>query len=336
MVHRVQPSWRKRDRAPADTSGLADPSRPWSFEGLREAGFHTSSHGLVEWTAGGETYVKQVLPPSTVDFSYSPEALVAEMDYAGVERSLLHRTPYMGLSNDFIADCVRQYPDRLQGLAHVEEWLVRSEPDAAIEKLDRAINELGLSGLQFLTFHLDLYGRTEEWDGPGFRPFWDAAAAMNVPIFFPLTGHTLDDYLSELRTLRRWMERYPDVTVVVTHGFNWRMFAEGDSLSIPDRVFEAAPVDSPNFNVQLLFAIFLQTRWDYPMPQMRATLHKLVERIGADRLIWGTDIPIVLLHWTYRQSLDYIRDYCDFLGRKEMDLVLGGNMERLMGIGRKG
>jgi predicted TIM-barrel fold metal-dependent hydrolase len=95
-------------------------------------------------------------------------------------------------------------------------------------------------------------------------------------------------------------------------------------------------VDSPNFNVQLLFAIFLQTRWDYPMPQMRATLQKLVERISADRLIWGTDIPIVLLHWTYRQSLDYIRDYCDFLGRKEMDLVLGGNMGRLMGVASEG
>ena len=70
------------------------------------------------------------------------------------------------------------------------------------------------------------------------------------------------------------------------------------------------------------------------MPQMRPVLEKMVERIGADRILWGTDIPIVLLHWTYRQSLDYVRSYCPFLDESEMAAILGGNMERLLGAGR--
>ena len=51
----------------------------------------------------------------------------------------------------------------------------------------------------------------------------------------------------------------------------------------------------------------------------------------ADRILWGTDIPIVLLHWIYRQSLDYVRRYCPFLSKSEMAAILGGNMERLLG-----
>ena len=72
--------------------------------------------------------------------------------------------------------------------------------------------------------------------------------------------------------------------------------------------------------------------WDYPMTQVRETIRECVERIGAGRLMWGTDIPIVMRFWTYRQNLDFIRRYCDFLTPEERDEVLGGTTARLMGV----
>ena len=148
----------------------------------------------------------------------------------------------------------------------------------------------------------------------------------------PLASGDYDGYLNELTKLRLWMERYPDVKVVQTHGFNWRLFADEKKLVVPDEVFEVAPIDSPNYSVQLLFAVFLQSRWEYPMPEIIPTLDQMARRIGPDKLIWGTDVPIVLLYWTYRQSLDFIRNYSDFLGPDETDMVIGGNMARLMGL----
>ena len=328
---RQQPCWRKRDREPADAGGLYDTTKGVSFDSLKEAYFRIGEHGLVEWTVDGEDYVKQALPPWIVDFAYPADSLISEMDYAGVDRALLHRTPYMGLSNDFIADCCRRYPGRIDGLAYVEEWLLSSDMDACIAKLDRAINELGLVGLQFMPFHRPLYGLSAKWDGPEFDPYWKAVQSLGIPVFFTIGGgRDLEEYLEELRSLRRWMERYPEVPVVKTHGFNWRLFSDDEKLVVPDEVYEAAPLDHPMFNIQILFAVFLQSRWDYPMPQMRPTLETMVERIGADRLMWGTDIPIVLLHWTYRQSLDFIRNYCDFIDADDMELILGGNMARFL------
>jgi len=119
------------------------------FDALQEAGFRTGDHGLVEWSVAGERYVKQALPPWTVDFSYPPESLVAEMDYVGIERALIHRTPYMTDSNTWIGACVRRFPDRLDGLAHIPEWRIEGEMDAMIAELYRAINTDGLVGLQF-------------------------------------------------------------------------------------------------------------------------------------------------------------------------------------------
>ena len=340
MARHFRPAWRKRDRALGDNSGLADPNIPWSFDGLRDAQFRPAGHGRFEWTAGEEVYVKQYFPPSVVDMSYPAANLVAEMDYIGVDMALLHRTPYLGIGNDFIADCVRHFPDRLQGLAHVEEWLVQPEPDASIKKLERAIGEQGLSGLQFLPDFMALYGQTDDWDGAGFQPFWDAFASLNSPLFMTPSyqalaapgGGEIEAVVGQLRKIHGWMERYPDNKIVLTHGLTWRMFVDENSLAIPDEVLDAVPSDSPNFHLQLLFPIFLGGMWDYPLLQVRPTMEKLVERIEVDRLLWGTDMPIVMRFWTYGQCLEHMRVCCDFLDADQVDQIVGGNMARLMGL----
>ena len=331
----TRPLWRARDREPVDTSAMADLSKGWTFDSLKEADFRLPGFGRVEWSADGEDYVKQLMPPSVADMSYSAEQLVAEMDYAGVDMAMLHRTVYLGIGNDFIAAAVGRYPGRLQGLAHVEEWLVESDPDASIAKLDRAVNEQGLSGLQFLPMFMRLYGRNDAWDGPGFRPFWDAVAAIGIPVFFTLSPRgepTPESYMEALRALRGWMDDYPDVAVISTHGFNWRMFRDGDAMVLPHGLFESAPAENPNFHMQLVLAVTLGARWEYPMLQFQPALEKLCERIGPEKLIWGSDMPFNMNHYTYHQTLDHLRNYSPNVSDADMDLIVGGNMARIMGV----
>ena len=330
-----QPVWRLRDRAPADATALLDMDDWPSLSALRDAGFRAAGLGRFEWTADGEGYAKQYLPPSIEDMAYPPERLIAEMDYAGVDKALLHRTPYLGVGNDFVADCVARFPDRLLGLAHVEEWRVAPEPEASIAAVETAVRRQGLSGLQFLPPQLNLYGQRGPWDGPELRPFWDGVAALDIPVFFSLKDREsppLESYLTELETLDRWMVRYPDVRVVMTHGLGWRMFMDGDGISFPSEAWK--PFENPNLYLQLLFPIALGAVWDYPMSQVRPAIEECVRRIGADRLMWGTDMPIVTRFWSYRQNIDFIRRYCDFLSSDELDAILGGTTARLLSVGQ--
>ena len=283
----------------------------------------------------GEAHAKQYFPPSVTDMSYSPDKLVAEMDYAGVDKALLHRTPYLGIGNDFVSSCVHQYPKRLKGLAHVEEWLVESNPEAAVRAVEAAVNTQGLSGLQFLPPQMDLYGQTGPWDAAGFQTFWDGVVGLDIPVFFSLKWRQdpkAQSYVNELRTLIRWMDRYPDTDVVLTHGLSWHLFIDGDKLTLPDDVW--APFANPRLHLQLLLPIALGATWDYPMPQVKPAMEECVRRIGARRLMWGTDMPIVMRYWTYRQNIDFIRLYWSFLGTKEMDDILGGTIARLLGNGQ--
>ena len=56
------------------------------------------------------------------------------------------------------------------------------------------------------------------------------------------------------------------------------------------------------------------------------------ERLGPDRLAWGSDMPNMERHCTYRQSLDYLRAYCDSIPPADMDMILGGSAARLFGL----
>ena len=78
-------------------------------------------------------------------------------------------------------------------------------------------------------------------------------------------------------------------------------------MNLPDALFREVPSESPNFYMQLVLSVTLGARWPYPMPQFEPAMEKLVERIGADKLMWGSDHPFEMLHYTYRQCLDQIR-----------------------------
>jgi len=342
MAVNFEPAWRARDGAPADSYGMYDPTIGTGRAALLECDFRPAGYGRYEWTVDGEDFVRQVMPPTNIINRYTAEQLVAEMDHADVDWGMVHRSTYLGIGNEWVADCVRRFPDRLHGLAHVEEWLIQSQPDAAIAKIETAIKDLGLHGIQWLAGSVRSYGQTEAGDSEGFLPFWDAVAGLGIPVFFTTspgsdasktTGSMLENYVEDMNTLRRWMERYPDVKVVVTHGLPFREFMEEDRVEMPQAVMDAIPADNPNYNVQILFVNALGGDYDYPAPQTKPVLEQMARQIGADRLMWGTDIPQNLRHYTYRQSHEAISRYCeDILSKTEIDQVLGGNMARLMGL----
>jgi hypothetical protein len=71
---------------------------------------------------------------------------------------------------------------------------------------------------------------------------------------------------------------------------------------------------------------------DFPTLPTSSDLHwrcSATSQLGAENLVWGSDMPNVERFCTYKQSLDYVRHHCDFLSARELDLVLGGNLKRV-------
>jgi predicted TIM-barrel fold metal-dependent hydrolase len=83
--------------------------------------------------------------------------------------------------------------------------------------------------------------------------------------------------------------------------------------------------------VEVLYPIHWARTHDYPFPELRPALEILYRRVGADRLVWGSDMPNVERNCTYRQSLSYLRFIADgLIPPSELDRILGANILSLL------
>lgn len=332
-----QPAYRIRDRAPASSQTLTTGGR-WDHESLTNVDFRIDGPaGRVVWTHEGEEYTKHYYPPNLRNCEFTPDSLISEMDYAGIDVALLHTNAMLGRSNLYQADCVKRFPGRLYSMAAVDEWHIKNDVNTVIEELTTAITDLNLHAIKFNSSGYMV--TSEPWDDGFYRPFWEVATSLNVPIFFSLStgpsgstwansSETQEGYLNEQSILIRWMERYPNSICSITHGFPYRSFLIDDKIVLPDRIW--APFENPNLSIEVCFPVRIGDLFDFPYKETIPTLHEMVTRVGADHLLFGTDMPFQNRHCTYQQSRDYLEKYCSFLSQDDLSLIMGGTAARIL------
>jgi len=336
-----QPAWRLRDRTPASSQGLGS-FTPADWSSLPDVNFRIDREcGRVVWTIDGEEFTKQFYPPNLRNLEFTAHSLIAEMDYAGVDVALLHTNAMLGRGSAFLAECVRLYPSRLRSMAPVDEWRILSEMDAVIDEVITAIETHGLHAIKFNTGPAYSVS-SQPWDDGDYRPFWEAATTLGVPIFFTLGAgpgsaaaassgpHLRQGYLDEQRVVQSWMERYPDAVCSLTHGFPWRVFLDGDRLNLPEEIW--APFANPRLSLEVCFPVRIGDLFAFPYHEVQPALKSLAERIGCDRLLWGTDMPFQNRFCTYRQSRDWLEDACEFLSAEDSTLIMGGTAARILDL----
>jgi predicted TIM-barrel fold metal-dependent hydrolase len=333
-----QPAFRVRDRAPGDSRRLLDPTPedPLRVSPARNFRVDRVTNRFV-WTVDGEDYTKQQLPPNVLEFSAG--ALVAEMDHADVDLALLHTDATLSKDVDFLGACVRAFPDRLRAMAPVDEALIPTQPDAAIRQAFAAIETHRLHALKIIPEYAYRAAGSRSFAEPAWRPFWEAVTRLNVPLFFtlgasPAATDPREGFIQELAVLRRWMDRYPHVTVSITHGYPWREFIKGRRFILPPGMW--APFADSTLCMEVGFPFRIGDLFEYPYRECRPALEGMIRHIGPSRLLWGTDMPFQNRFCTYRQSRHYLERHCtDLLSPTDLAQVLGGTAARLLGLRRR-
>ena len=335
-----QPVWNVSDRKKADNSTLIDQKTG----DLREVEW-TRVNGGIAWKIDGQTFTKQYVPPMLHNLECPPEVLIREMDYAEVDVGLLHTYPMMGTPeflNNYLNEAVQKFPKRLYRLISIREGDLTKDVDEVIKMIDVEQRRGGVAGLQFIPgfYYQSLDDSSSgNWNSDSLRPFWNAIYEMNLPVYFTLVGGRgskiyerswMDSYLAEQRVLLGWLNQYPGLNVVVTHGLPWTAYLENGQINFPEEIWDI--FKSPNCHLQILIPIQMGARWEYPWKESEPIIKKAVERIGANRIIWGTDMPMVARFCTYKQALDQFRVHCDFLSDSERMDIIGGTAAKVMGI----
>lgn len=330
-----QPAFRVRDRQPGDSRLLINPTPSDALQIAPDRNFRVDRvcNRLV-WTIDTEDYTKQQLPPNVIEFSAG--ALIGEMDHADVDWALLHVDATLSKDLSALVSYVRAFPNRLRAMAPVDEWLIPGNPEMAIMQAQEAILAHGLHALKITPEYAYRMTNSCSFNEPSWSPFWDAVVALGVPLFFtlgerPNSTNPRQGFIEELHELRRWQERYPAVTVSVTHGFNWRNFLDGNEFALPPEMWE--PFADSHICLEVGFPFRIGDLFDYPYAECRPVIEAMVRHIGPDRLLWGTDMPFQNRFCTYRQSRHYIEKYCqNFISTEDLAKIMGGTAARILGL----
>jgi aminocarboxymuconate-semialdehyde decarboxylase len=258
--------------------------------------------GGVEWLVHPQGY-GYPLSPEFFDI----DAKLAEMDRLGIASAVLSLTPtlffyWLGAdeagdfcrrANDSLAALVAQ-SDRLHGVAAVP----LQQPEAAAAELRRAVGDLGLRGAEI--------GTTVEQtplDDPRFDPFFTAAAELDVPVILHpyyvgtrpalvdfymtnLTGNPLETCIAASRLiLSGCLDRHPTLKVVLVHAGGFMPYQigrldHGFRVRSETSVAIASPPSS-----------YLRRFWYDTITHAGTPLKFLVDLVGIDRVVLGTDLP---------------------------------------------
>ena len=265
------------------------------------------------------------------------------MDLAGVDMQVLSvssQLPYFAneneavdaarLGNDIYARVVREHPKRFAAFACTPLPHIA----ASIDEMRRALDDLGMAGVTAGTMVLGKSIADSAFDG-----FFAELNRRKAVLFIHPTGGSVGSQLIESTNLTwpigapledtvcmlQFMQanipiRFPDIKIILPHLGGFAPFLTARLDQSKERFLPGSSV---------LPSIQAKYFWYDSVNGNPWALRCTQEAVGSDRLLLGTDYPF----WrddAFKLCVDYIGEAGLWAG--DVDRILGGNAERLLGL----
>lgn len=242
---------------------------------------------------------------------FTAEMLLSLMAANGVARTVIVQVIHYRWDNRYLADVLRQYPDKFQGICRVNP-----EDPAAPENLARLTTDEGFRGVRL--------SPSDKADGDWIRgslmkPLWRQAADLKVPMTILAAPSRMPDLIP-------WIEQNPELTVVIDH-------MADSPLNHPDELNKLlALARYPQVYVKISHMWSLSQQ-SYPYPDAAQQVKQVFDAFGAQRLMWGTDWPICLNKLSYAQAVALYRDHLAWLTPKDREQILYKTVQQIWPFG---
>ncbi|MBL0123735.1 MAG: amidohydrolase [Betaproteobacteria bacterium] len=208
----------------------------------------------------------------------SLEEMIARMDAAGIERSLLiaakvgvkHHPACYQVPYSMVADALQKYPKRFSGLAGIDP----TEGMAGVRELERAVREYGFIGAHSYPHWFELAP-----DHARYYPFYAKCVELNIPIQLQVGQSMVYDASYPRRSVGRPICLdsvacdFPDLTLIGIHvGIPW--------------ADEMIAMSWKHANVYIGCDAHRPTYW----PE---SFVKYINSFGQDKVLFGTDFPVL-------------------------------------------
>lgn len=309
------------------------------FDAVDSAGRHFGP-GKIEGFK--EKKESSLASPNTAQF-WDLETRLKDMDAAKVEMQAISVIPtvitydldaaggawYSRKLNDGIARMVKEMPSRFVGIADVP----LEDPVAAVAELDRAVNKLGMRGVQILA---NVNGR--DLDSPELMPFYKEVQALDIPVFIHprppagtirlngyhlinLIGNPMDTTIAAARLVFSGvLDRFPRLKFCLAHAGGMVPYLRGRW----EHGYEVRP--EAKFFIKEPPSKYIPLFYYDTITHSDSLLEYLIKSVGADKVLMGTDYPFDMAD---SEPVDRAQRLTG-VTEKDRQQVLGGNAARLL------
>ncbi len=259
------------------------------------------------------------IPPE--DATQLAQRWVREMDRYGIDRLVM----FTSVPGDHasVATAVRAFPERIVGYIMLDP-----AQSTAVDALREGVRQHGLKGVTLFPamhhFHADdervyrLYQAAAELGLPVFMHFGVLKVSIRDKLGLP---NTFDLRYSNPIDLHKAAIDFPSVNFIIPH-FGCGYFREALMLG----------AQAPNVSVDTSSS----NTWLTYMPahlDLKTVFEKTLQVFGPHRTLFGTDSNVFPRGWRqdiFRQQVEILRDLNTT--REDAELILGGNIARLLGL----
>jgi predicted TIM-barrel fold metal-dependent hydrolase len=235
-------------------------------------------------------------------YPVGPEALLLQMDLAGVQRVVLVPPSWEGERNDLALAAAASYADRFGVMGR----LSLTDP-ASRDLVPGWRDQPGMLGMRF-TFH-NRFNRHLLTDGSADW-LWDAAEHAGIPLMVLLPG--------QLDVLDRLAGEHPGLKFTIDHvGISLRPNDPSVWDELPN---VCALAKHPNIAVKAS-GIPHWSQQPYPFTDVHGHLRRLFDAFGPERMFWGTDLT--RMPCTYYECIHLFTDHLPWLKGDDLESVMG-------------
>jgi len=299
-----------------------------------DVNFKVGKYGRYYWNKYGKECWIQRYPTMMVEMEWTPEQMIAFMDTERVDKAVLQAV-YMKANycRKYLADCVKRWPNRFIGTVTIDYDIEKSEEhrQGELKKLRDSVHNDGMQGV------FQGYPREQKADDERFEPFWAEMANLKIPHFFFIGFMPKQRYLESIEQIARVLKKFPDVNGIIGHlGGNIKPPSDPDYTDTPSELLNLLKLPNVYFEVGYVLAYENWAVWkenyEYPYPLHTKLIKRIYDEVGAEKLLFGSDMPNTYRTCTYKQCLDLVRLHFDFLNEEGKSLVLGGNAVKLFRV----
>ena len=251
-----------------------------------------------------------------LDRDYLPEDLRPQLKAAGVDKTILVQVlNEVDETNEFL-----QMSKDIDFVAGVVGWVPLTDPKGTARSLEDMKTRGKLLGVRPLI----VYEPDPGWLlQSSVRESLRLLAKANL-VFeaIPATAPQFEAVLEVTRAL-------PDLKVVLNHLGN---------PPVPEKAWEpwaanmARAAALPNMSVKLSAGLALVVKWEWSTEEIRRYVDYVLELFGPDRVMAGSNWPVVELGGTYAEVWKGITDLIAGLPAGDRAKILGGSAQRIYGL----